>query len=195
MAFTPKLTFAAAWLTSSTAFKAIKVFKHAKNAPNQADNFANFSEMLWAENQLFGSSAGSDLQAIKLQIFATKFVVYFTDRYLFWKRCKMTFFLVNKQVNDFESKTTLTRSNQTTNFMKKMVNFQNLLLGSREKDENRDWFNSDLNNIRSVHARECSDYEKKSFKTPIYYYCSYIHTSYCITRMPVYLIKRLVWNT
>ena len=50
----------------------------------------------------------------------------------------MTFFLVNKQVNDFESKTTLTRSNQTTNFMKKMVNFQNLLLGSREKDENRD---------------------------------------------------------
>ena len=36
-----------------------------KNAPNQADNFANFSEMLFNENQLFGSSAGSDLQAIR----------------------------------------------------------------------------------------------------------------------------------
>ena len=35
-----------------------------KKAPNQADNFANFSVMLLYENHLFGSSAGSDLQAI-----------------------------------------------------------------------------------------------------------------------------------
>ena len=37
-----------------------------KNAPNQADNFVNFFVMLLNENQLLGSSAGSDLQAIKL---------------------------------------------------------------------------------------------------------------------------------
>ena len=37
-----------------------------KTAQNQAENFANFSEMLLSENQLFGSSAGSDLQAISL---------------------------------------------------------------------------------------------------------------------------------
>jgi len=37
-----------------------------KNAHYQADNFANFSEMLLSENQLFGTSAGSDLQAINI---------------------------------------------------------------------------------------------------------------------------------
>jgi hypothetical protein len=37
-----------------------------KTAPNQADNFANFSEMLLSENQFFGTSAGSDLQAINI---------------------------------------------------------------------------------------------------------------------------------
>ena len=35
-----------------------------KNAPNQADNFVNFSVMKATENQLFSSFAGSDLQAI-----------------------------------------------------------------------------------------------------------------------------------
>ena len=35
-----------------------------ENAPNQANNFANFSVMLLFENQHFGSFAGSDLQAI-----------------------------------------------------------------------------------------------------------------------------------
>ena len=37
-----------------------------KTAPNQADNFANFVEMSLSKNQLFGSSAGSDLQAINI---------------------------------------------------------------------------------------------------------------------------------
>ena len=64
MAFTPRLTFPAAWLTSAVAFKAIKVVKYAKNAPYQADNFANFSVMLMTKNQVFRCSAGSDLQAI-----------------------------------------------------------------------------------------------------------------------------------
>ena len=54
-------------LTFAAAFTAIK---YAKKAPNQADNFANFSEMLLSKDQLFGSSAGSDLQAIKLQYIA-----------------------------------------------------------------------------------------------------------------------------
>ena len=36
-----------------------------KNAPNQADNFVNFSVMKATKNQLFGSFAGSDLQAKK----------------------------------------------------------------------------------------------------------------------------------
>ena len=67
MAFTHKLTFRAAWLTSTAAFKAIEVIKYAKkNAPNQANNFPKFSVMSLTENQLFGSSAGSNLQAIKL---------------------------------------------------------------------------------------------------------------------------------
>jgi hypothetical protein len=38
-----------------------------KNTPNQADNFANFSVMLLSENQLFGSSAASDLQASRIR--------------------------------------------------------------------------------------------------------------------------------
>ena len=59
MAFTPKLTVAS--LTSLATFKANSKLK---NAPNQADNFTNFSVMSFTENQLFGSSAGSDLQAI-----------------------------------------------------------------------------------------------------------------------------------
>ena len=37
-----------------------------KNAPNQADNFGNFSVMKATKNQLFGSFAGSDVQAIIL---------------------------------------------------------------------------------------------------------------------------------
>ena len=40
-----------------------------KKAPNQADNFVNFSVMLLNKNQLFGSSARSDLQAISFNNF------------------------------------------------------------------------------------------------------------------------------
>jgi len=47
----------------------------------------------------------------------------------------MTFF---GKINRLTILNQKTRSNQTTNFMKKMGNFQNLLLGSREKDKNRD---------------------------------------------------------
>ena len=71
IAFTPKLTFAA-------AFKAIKVIKYAKkNAPNQADNFANFSVMLLSKIQLFGSFAGSDLQAISLSFYQPSLLFQF----------------------------------------------------------------------------------------------------------------------
>ena len=43
----------------------LRAISMLKNAPNQADNFANFSVMLLSENQLFSSSVGSDLQANK----------------------------------------------------------------------------------------------------------------------------------
>jgi len=46
-----------------------------KNAHYQADNFANFSEKLLSENQLFGISAGSDLLAINIA--AIKKIVVF----------------------------------------------------------------------------------------------------------------------
>ena len=36
-----------------------------KNASNQAENLVNFSVMPLTENQIFSSSAGSDLQAIR----------------------------------------------------------------------------------------------------------------------------------
>ena len=36
MAFTPKLMFAAAWLTTAAAFKAIKVIKYAKKRPKSS---------------------------------------------------------------------------------------------------------------------------------------------------------------
>ena len=42
MAFTPKLTFAATWLTSAAAFKAIKVIKYAKNRPKSSRQLRKF---------------------------------------------------------------------------------------------------------------------------------------------------------
>ena len=62
---------------SAAAFKAIKVIKYAKKHPNQADKLANFSVMLLSKNQLFGSSAGSDLQAISLGCIFLFRIIYF----------------------------------------------------------------------------------------------------------------------
>ena len=66
MAFTPKLTFAAAWLTSAVAFKTIKVIKYAKKRPKSSRQLREFSVSRATEKLIFGSFAGSDLQAISM---------------------------------------------------------------------------------------------------------------------------------
>ena len=60
------MLIAAAWLTSVAAFKAIKVIKYAKKRPQSSQQLRKFFSDVLTENQLFGSSAGSDLQAINI---------------------------------------------------------------------------------------------------------------------------------
>ena len=76
MTFTPKLTFSAAcltsaatWLTSAAAFKAIKVIKYAKKRPKSSQQLHKFFTDVIVRNQLFGSFARSDLQAINYRFF------------------------------------------------------------------------------------------------------------------------------
>ena len=61
--------------------------KHPKSSPQ----FANFSVMLLTENQLFGSSAGSDLQAInylKYHTLMIKIEAYYCDDRVFYEILK-----------------------------------------------------------------------------------------------------------
>ena len=60
-----KLMLAAAWLTSAAGFKAMKVIKCIKKRPLSSRQLRKLL-MLLSENQLFGTSAGSDLQAINI---------------------------------------------------------------------------------------------------------------------------------
>ena len=65
MAFTAFFTYAAKfdWQLWIQIDKEI-----SKNAPNQADNFTNFSVMPFTENQLFDSSIGSDFRLSKCHL-------------------------------------------------------------------------------------------------------------------------------
>ena len=70
MAFTPKLTFASAWLTSAVAFKAIKVIKYAKNHLKKQTNSwpkINFSVALPGQNYrlLVPQNEGLNLSFVK----------------------------------------------------------------------------------------------------------------------------------
>ena len=65
-----------------------------KNAPNQANNFTNFSEMLLTKNQLFGSSARSDLQALSHLYFSinVRDVDQISNLGSYWKLYNLFFF-------------------------------------------------------------------------------------------------------